>query len=146
MATDANTCDPTTLVYSCICSNGLSPNSSQYSQTIPYFECTEYNSQCVSACNGDSACQSACVQDHPCGAQSPIRVNTSTITTMRATSTPTAAASTVVYSGFGNSATATATAASKSSNGAAHMALKIGEMYGLGILAAGISLGLAIMS
>jgi hypothetical protein len=142
MATDANTCDPTTLNYSCICSNGLSPNASQYSQTIPYFECTEYNSQCVDACNGDSTCQSACVQDHPCGAQSPIRVNTSTITTMRATSTG-AAASTVVYTGFGNSATPTA--ATKSSTGAAHKALKIGEMYGVGILVAGISLGLAIM-
>jgi len=66
--TDANTCDADTLTYQCVCGNGQSPNASEYSQTLPYFICTEYGTQCVNACaNGDTSCQSACRDDHPVG-------------------------------------------------------------------------------
>jgi len=44
--TAANDCDPEALSYECICGNGLSPNASEYSQTLPYFECQEYGNQC----------------------------------------------------------------------------------------------------
>ncbi|BAE55689.1 hypothetical protein BDV35DRAFT_407571 [Aspergillus flavus] len=47
------------LVYSCICSNNQSPNASEYSQTIPYFECTEKNNQCVKNCDGEQQCHTA---------------------------------------------------------------------------------------
>ncbi|OOF96349.1 hypothetical protein ASPCADRAFT_206542 [Aspergillus carbonarius ITEM 5010] len=82
----ANTCNPKTLVYDCTCSNGLSPNASQYSQTIPYFICTEENNQCVTQCNGNSTCQSNCRTEHPCGAQNPKRVNITTTAGATATS------------------------------------------------------------
>ncbi|KAB8077866.1 hypothetical protein BDV29DRAFT_36408 [Aspergillus leporis] len=75
-----NTCDANTLVYSCICDNKASPNASEYSQTIPYFVCTEQNNQCVTNCNGDSTCQSDCRSKNPCGAQDPKRVNKTTST------------------------------------------------------------------
>ncbi|KAF2835477.1 hypothetical protein M501DRAFT_1008462 [Patellaria atrata CBS 101060] len=76
----ANDCDADTLVYDCVCDNGLSPNISEYSQTVPYFICTESNNQCVDDCNGNTACQTSCREDNPCGAQNPTRVNvTSTI-------------------------------------------------------------------
>jgi hypothetical protein len=84
--------------------NGQQPNSSQYSLTIPYYICTETNNQCVNNCGGNSACQSSCRQDHPCGAQDPPRVNTaSASSTMSATATGDAAASSgsMVYTGFG---------------------------------------------
>ncbi|MDI1488232.1 MAG: hypothetical protein OHK93_007506 [Ramalina farinacea] len=68
-----------TLSYSCICSNGLQPNSSQYSQTIPYYECTTAATDCVNKCEQtDSSCQSACRTDNKCGAQNPTRVNLTT--------------------------------------------------------------------
>jgi hypothetical protein len=38
--TDDNQCDATTLTYDCICSNGIAPNVSEYSQTLPYFNTT----------------------------------------------------------------------------------------------------------
>lgn len=60
MVTSSNTCDPRTLDYSCVCASGLSPNATEYSQTIPYFICTEYNTQCVANCGRDSACASSC--------------------------------------------------------------------------------------
>jgi len=154
-ATESNTCDPTTLDYSCVCANGLSPNASQYSQTVPYFICTQYNTNCVNSCNGDSTCQSACTQDHPCGAQNPTRVNTSTISTMTATSTSgggasavsTAAGGSTVYSGFGG-ATATSTASSGNSggtSGAAAMFLSLGHSYGVVAVAAGILAGFSLL-
>lgn len=60
MATSSNTCDQRTLDYACVCASGLIPNATEFSQTIPYFICTEQNNQCVTNCNGNSACQSAC--------------------------------------------------------------------------------------
>ncbi|PYH47672.1 uncharacterized protein BP01DRAFT_354189 [Aspergillus saccharolyticus JOP 1030-1] len=89
-----NTCDPQTLYYNCVCSNGLSPNASQYSQTIPYFLCTEENNECVSKCNGNSLCQSDCRSQHPCGAQDPKRVNA----TSTSNSTPAATAASTTTS------------------------------------------------
>ncbi|EME79776.1 uncharacterized protein MYCFIDRAFT_112372, partial [Pseudocercospora fijiensis CIRAD86] len=78
--TESNTCDATSLTYSCVCDNGLSPNVSEYSQTLPYYICTEWGSQCVSNCRNDNTCAAACRQDHPCGALNPKRQNTSTLT------------------------------------------------------------------
>ncbi|OAP63664.1 hypothetical protein AYL99_02891 [Fonsecaea erecta] len=154
-ATYANTCDPVGLTYSCICSNGLSPNASEYSQTLPYYICTEYNTQCQAACGNDNTCAAACVQDHPCGALNPTRVNTSTITTMPATSTVVgSAASTasdgVVYTGFGGGSAATTTAASGGNSGsgssaASRLVIDIGQIYGLGVVAAGIFVGFGFM-
>ncbi|KAL4989850.1 hypothetical protein BDW68DRAFT_155903 [Aspergillus falconensis] len=90
----SNTCDDDTLVYSCICNNGQSPNASEYSQTIPYFLCTEENNNCVAACSqGDSSCQDSCRTSNPCGAQNPKLVNT-TSTNGSSTATSTATATT----------------------------------------------------
>jgi len=153
-ATYSNTCDPASLTYSCVCSNGLSPNASEYSQTIPYYICTEYNTQCQQACGNDNTCAAACIQNHPCGALDPTRVNTSTISTMPATSTTEgAAASTasdgVIYTGFGGGSSATTTAAAQSgssgSSAATRIIINIGQMYGLGLVAAGIFAGFTFM-
>ncbi|KAJ9638457.1 hypothetical protein H2204_004227 [Knufia peltigerae] len=149
--TNANNCDPTNLGYSCICSNGLSPNASEYSQTLPYYICTQYNTDCQANCGNDNTCAAACIQDHPCGATDPTRVNTSTISTMPATSTTNgAAASTasdgVVYTGFGGgSAAATTAAGGSGSSGAARIIANMGQLYGLGVLVASVSAGFALM-
>ncbi|PNS20393.1 hypothetical protein CAC42_5843 [Sphaceloma murrayae] len=45
----ANDCDASNLSYECVCSTGISPNSTEYSQTLPYFVCTEWGNQCVTA-------------------------------------------------------------------------------------------------
>src|SRR5271163_1563967 len=97
--------EQTTLDFDCVCGNGQSPNASEYSQTIPYFECQEYGDQCVAACNGDSTCQGACRDNNPCGAQNPTRVNvTSTSSAMSSTTLPAGASSGtagVVFTGLG---------------------------------------------
>lgn len=160
--TDANDCDPTLLTYDCICSDGIAPNVSEYSQTLPYFICTEYNSQCQTSCGNDNTCAAACVQDHPCGAQNPTRVNTSTSTTMLSTKSAGNAASTVsgsaVYTGFGGSGGAAATTtgsssttasasntSTSSSDAARNIVLNFGQLYGLGVVAASIFAGFAFL-
>ncbi|KIW56793.1 hypothetical protein PV05_05422 [Exophiala xenobiotica] len=151
-ATYANDCNAADLSYSCVCSNGLSPNTSEYSQTLPYYICTQYNTNCQASCGNDNTCAAACVQDHPCGATNPTRVNTSTISTMPATTTTAgAAASTasdgsVVYTGFGGGAAATTTAAGSSGSSAAtRIIVNVGQLYGLGVLVAGIFAGFTLM-
>nr|POF26003.1 hypothetical protein CFP56_22151 [Quercus suber] len=154
-----NDCDSSTLTYACVCSNGLSPNITEYSQTLPYFICTEWGSQCVSNCNGNTDCQSACREDHPCGALSPTRVNTtSTASTMSSTASisgsalPEGAATTdsngvTVYTGFAGAAATSipngaepgSKAAETSGNGAASVkaaALNVSKTFGvMGVLA-----------
>lgn len=48
------------LTYTCVCDNGVSPNITQYSQTLPFFVCQEWGNQCVANCNGDNTCADSC--------------------------------------------------------------------------------------
>ncbi|GAB7364132.1 hypothetical protein MBLNU230_g4683t1 [Neophaeotheca triangularis] len=125
-STRSNTCTPSDLTYSCVCSNGISPNISEYSQTLPYFICSEWTNQCVANCNGDNSCQSDCRENHPCGAQNPTRVTLSESATGSPTplgsnapdSTIQADASATggaIYTGFGDTASETEDSGSSSS-------------------------------
>ncbi|CEJ85271.1 hypothetical protein VHEMI03719 [[Torrubiella] hemipterigena] len=73
--TKINTCDAKTLQYGCLCGNNLQPNVSEYSLSIPYYVCRAYVQQCQTACKNNNICQSNCVEQHPCGATNPTRVN-----------------------------------------------------------------------
>lgn len=87
--TVANDCDPDTLDASCVCEDNSSPNITQYSQTIPYFKCTEWGNQCVKACGpSDSACATSCRTDHPCGAQDPAKPNATASITLSSSAGP----------------------------------------------------------
>jgi hypothetical protein len=141
-----------TFSYRCVCQSGLSPNASEYSETIPYYLCTEANTQCVNRCGGNSACQSACRERNPCGAQQPTRVNTSTISSsMSETATGASGSATLsgsatsgaLYTGFGGSPTASATG--RPNGAAGSVALELGKSYGLGLVAAGIFAGFALV-
>ncbi|EEH17577.1 hypothetical protein PABG_00140 [Paracoccidioides brasiliensis Pb03] len=128
-----NECNPLTLTFSCICSNGMTPNASQYTLTLPYYICTEMNNKCVSACDGsDSRCQSNCREKNPCGAQNSTRV-TSTATS-GATNTSAPSATGVVDTGLGGNPNM---APKGGRNGAVRgLVLEIGQVYGVGILVA----------
>ncbi|KAK5124208.1 hypothetical protein LTR85_001911 [Meristemomyces frigidus] len=157
--TEANSCDPTTLTYSCVCSNGLSPNLTEFSQTLPYYVCSEWGNQCVANCAGDNTCASNCRSQHPCGAQNPVRQNTSTLSsTMSKTATTLPAGATTsggqtVYTGFGGSAASSTgssgqASAAASAGGAASIrvaALNAGQTFGLLGLAGALFGGFAIL-
>lgn len=122
-----------TLAYYCVCSNNLSPNASQYSETIPYFVCTEHNNQCVNACaSGDSICQSDCRTQNPCGAQAPTRVNVTTTTATHATSA--------------SSAFVTNTKVGDATGAAPKLvSVEMSHVYGLCVLVAGFVAGFAAL-
>ena len=141
----------TSLSYSCICSNGQQPNASQYSQTIPYFECTQAATNCVNKCEQtDTSCQSACRSDNPCGAQHPILLNTSTISTMAATTTSggssgsaTGTTASNTFTGFGGSSSATGKSVAPARTQA--LALGFGGKYGLFVVLGGMMCGFMLM-
>lgn len=147
-STTSNSCDPKTLTYSCTCPGGITPNASEYSQTIPYFICTQVNENCVKACGtSNNACSSACRQDHPCGAQNPGVANTSSISaTSTSSGSSGSSATAATTTGFGSFGDATTTASSTSSTkSAAIAALNLGNTYGVAVIAAGVFAGFGLM-
>ncbi|KAG9303609.1 hypothetical protein G9A89_018505 [Geosiphon pyriformis] len=70
-----NRCDPETLQFRCLCTNGFAPNSSEYTQTIPFFLCTNEVEACKADCTaGNQGCTDACAKN--CTASSPKKYNT----------------------------------------------------------------------
>ncbi|KAJ5971214.1 uncharacterized protein N7479_001132 [Penicillium vulpinum] len=135
----SNTCEAETLLYYCLCSNNVTPNATEYSQTIPYYTCTESNNQCVLKCNGDSTCQNNCRVNNPCGAQDPKRVNVTTTTTTTKSATPAATETPVNTNINGNGATGATGAAPR-------MALvDMSHVYGLCVLVGGFVAGFATL-
>ncbi|KFZ11483.1 hypothetical protein V501_04742 [Pseudogymnoascus sp. VKM F-4519 (FW-2642)] len=135
MTTAANDCDPETLTYNCTCGNGISPNMTEYSLTIPFHICIEWGQQCVAGCGGVNTCQAACTEDHPCGAQDPSRGNATATTTSGAPAATSSAP--VVHDGFGDGSTTDGSSTVAKPN-AARAALDLGRSYGLAIVFAGI--------
>lgn len=130
------------LSYTCVCENGISPNITQYSQTLPFYICQEWGTQCVNNCNGDNTCAQSCRSDHPCGAQSPYRGNASISSTMSSTSGPTGSATRPAVTGFGGAA---ATSAAGGSTGAAAGAFIPGAATSMAVLFGSVFLGFAVL-
>ncbi|KAF1360645.1 hypothetical protein EJ07DRAFT_155071 [Lizonia empirigonia] len=144
--TQDNECDPEQLTYSCICDNGVSPNITQYSQTLPFFICQEWGNQCVTACNGDNTCQNSCRADHPCGAQSPFLGNNTSSSishSASATGSGAAASSKVPVTGFGGAAETSASGGG--STGAAAATFVPGAATSMAILFGSVFLGFAVL-
>lgn len=97
----ANTLPKTTLTYSCLCNDGKTPNTSEYSLTLPYFICGEWVSQCVAGCDSNSTCQGICQQDHPCGATDPVTNQVNSTATASSTSASSTSDGSTVYTGLG---------------------------------------------
>ncbi|KAF2435757.1 hypothetical protein EJ08DRAFT_645445 [Tothia fuscella] len=151
-STTSNLCEPKTLDWSCVCAvGGITPNVSEYSQTIPYYQCTEVANQCVTNCGlANNACADRCRTARPCGAQNPTRVNTTSSTASSSGSQATGAAATEessgTFGGSGNPGAASSSAAgASSSKSAAITALNIGQAYGLTILFGGFFAGFALL-
>ncbi|KAI1342841.1 hypothetical protein F5Y15DRAFT_270478 [Xylariaceae sp. FL0016] len=136
-----NTCDPETLTYGCVCANGLQPNVSEYSLTLPYFVCQEWGNQCVTGCGQDSACASDCRQNHPCGALNPTKSNATSSSSATATGTSTTATdSNTIYTGLAGGSSSSDTPDS----GAARVTQN-GGIVGFFVLALAAGLGVMLL-
>lgn len=141
-STVTNECFPDNLVYTCLCSDNVTPNVTQYSQTIPYYECTVEQSDCVTACGlSDNDCSNACKEKFVCGATDPKKGN-KTLASQSATATSSGATSTGTDTGTGF---AKADGSSDSGSGAGALLLEAAHAYELGLVAAGIAVGAAVV-
>jgi len=148
-----NNCDPVALTYGCLCGNNKQPNVSEYSLTLPYYVCQEWGNQCVKACNGDASCGSACLQDHPCGAQHPTTKKKGSSTTGTASATAPAsstASDTTIFTGTpgggsdGSDSDSDSDSAGSGKKGAA-AALEVGRAYGLAVVVGSMFVGFAML-
>ncbi|KKF93700.1 hypothetical protein CFO_g3950 [Ceratocystis platani] len=121
--TDTNTCDTSTLDYTCTCSDGEAPsNLSLFSTSMDAYLCEAAYSQCISASTGDATAQKACktnIEDK-CGKKDVSEAassssTTSSTTLSTATATGTASGSTGTGSITTTAPTTTTTVASGAS-------------------------------
>ncbi|ERS99190.1 uncharacterized protein SPSK_04558 [Sporothrix schenckii 1099-18] len=142
-STKTNTCDPKTLTYGCVCGDGLQPNISEYSLTLPYFVCEEWGNQCVTACAGDNSCSSDCRQNHPCGALDPTRANASA--SASATASNTASASDTIYTGLGSGSGSSSGSPSTTKTNSAGRSIEVTRaLMGAGLTLGGLAAGFAL--
>ncbi|KAJ5577865.1 uncharacterized protein N7459_006829 [Penicillium hispanicum] len=86
-STKQNTCDPKSLSFNCVCSDGSTPDVSPYIQTVPFYVCEATFGQCISSHPNDADGQKACKQAATCGSKNASATDT--------TSTSTSASSTL---------------------------------------------------
>lgn len=112
----------------------------EYTLTLPYHVCTEWGTQCVASCGSNNQCSSDCREKHPCGAQSPTRVNETTSTSATASATASPSSTNQVFDGLSDG----------SQNGNdnkknAAGSLRFGDSFGLVVLAGGLFAGFAVL-
>ncbi|KAK4500295.1 hypothetical protein PRZ48_008484 [Zasmidium cellare] len=130
-----NNCDPDTLTYQCVCTDGSNPNITDYDQTIPSFICEQWKANCVDAHPNDLDGQTGC-QSVTCGsrnASSNLAATTSSAATTSATATSSSSAESTSASG-----TASSSASASATTSSAAMAIHVAEQYGTGIVAGGL--------
>ncbi|KAF2417709.1 hypothetical protein EJ08DRAFT_599835 [Tothia fuscella] len=69
--TISNQCDAQTLSYSCICNATYAPDMSIYTETIPYYLCTEWSNQCVVQSAGNDTFDLISCRATSCGTLNP---------------------------------------------------------------------------
>ncbi|KAG0302484.1 hypothetical protein BGZ97_002330 [Linnemannia gamsii] len=82
-----NRCDVQTLLFTCECQGGTIPNITEYTYTIPYFECVADVQKCIKDCpQGDNGCYTNC-NGRNCTAEFPKKYNQTIATSIVATPT-----------------------------------------------------------
>ncbi|KAM5355200.1 hypothetical protein ACJ41O_001846 [Fusarium nematophilum] len=152
--TKVNSCDPEELTYGCICDDGLQPNVSEYSLTIPFYVCQEWGNQCVTDCDGSNSCAQSCREDNPCGASDPKKYNTTGTATgteaVKATASASASTTddgstifTDAPGGGDDDDSEGSSSSSDNSNGSA--ALEAGRTWGLAVVLGSMFVGFAML-
>jgi hypothetical protein len=71
----ANACDPRALTSTCTCANNFTPDTRQYTNTIPYFKCINVLNNCEKTCNSQEGCINNCRSSYHCVASDPPKSN-----------------------------------------------------------------------
>ncbi|CAI7573169.1 hypothetical protein N7533_008881 [Penicillium manginii] len=135
--TKQNTCDPTTLIFNCVCSDGSTPDVTPYIQTVPFYVCQANFAQCIDAHPNDADGQKACKEAAHCGSKNASAISTTTTASSSATTTL-AMTTSDSDSSETSSSVAEATAAATS-----NVAIAMGEgSYSTGVLAGAMFLAI----
>ncbi|KAF7515287.1 hypothetical protein G7054_g14654 [Neopestalotiopsis clavispora] len=103
-STSENSCEPTTLDYSCTCSDGTEPDMNEYQDSLPY----QAFSDCISENTGSASGQKNCTTtiSDECGTK--VAGSSSTTTTAAASSSSGTSAATAASSSVSSSSTSQA--------------------------------------
>ncbi|OCL04968.1 hypothetical protein AOQ84DRAFT_345413 [Glonium stellatum] len=137
LAQNGNLCDSNALTYTCQCSDGTSPNISDYQQSLPALMCEQWKTDCVANSPNDLTGQTACLSV-VCGNKTTDDLSSSSSSAPSATAAPSSTS--------GGNPSATVASATSSSSKAAATALALAKEFGTPALAMGIAaaFGLAL--
>ncbi|KXS98511.1 hypothetical protein AC578_5524 [Pseudocercospora eumusae] len=130
----ANTCDANQLTYTCTCSNGNTPNISDYQSTLPFYVCEQWKANCVDSNPNDLDAITGC-QSVTCGNKT---VEAATASTTSASQSATATASSSATSKTATATHSSSGAASSPTESSAAVAMHMAQSYGTGIFVTGL--------
>ncbi|KAJ5747235.1 uncharacterized protein N7511_008931 [Penicillium nucicola] len=135
--TKLNSCDPTTLKFSCVCSDDSTPDVSPYMQTIPFYVCQNNFGQCITTHANDAEGQRACKKAaSSCGSKNASEVSTTSSSSTMAASTTLATATTTDSSASETSSVAAASTTTSNAAAGDMTKMSTGVMAGLMFVAA----------
>ncbi|KAJ9297554.1 hypothetical protein DTO271G3_4329 [Paecilomyces variotii] len=140
-AANVNTCDPDTLSFSCVCSDGSVPNSSEYTQSLPYFVCEANYGQCIENHPNDLTGQEECKEQAQCGTKNATSAASSTSAAATSGTAAATTMSTATKTASGQVSTTSAAKATASTSHSAASAVKVAQDYSAALLVGGLLAG-----
>ena len=119
-----------TLQFDCVCSDGKTPDVSQYVQTVPFYVCQANFAQCIQNHPDDADGQKACKEAAHCGSKN--ASSSSTTTTASSSSSATTTLSMATSTDDSSSETSSSVAAAATTS---NPAIAMGETYSTGLMA-----------
>ncbi|KAK1138991.1 hypothetical protein N8T08_001635 [Aspergillus melleus] len=142
---NANSCDPSTLDFTCTCGNGTDANVALYQQTVPYFVCQANFAQCIERSPGLDEQEKCKEARSECGSLNASEASSSSSKTTSATSLPTATDSSDSSNDDEETSSATSTTSSTASSASAtNAAVRMAQDHATGVLATVFFLALRI--
>ena len=133
-----------TLEYECTCTDGSTPNITDYRDTLPFYVCQQWITDCTAAHPNDLSGQAAC-QSVTCGTQNASQASTTSSGSSSETSSSSSSETSDSSSDDSDSSSSTDSEPSASASGDAaeasesgNAAAAIGMNYGTGILMSGL--------
>lgn len=141
-------CQQNGLTYSCVCSDGSTPNISDYAQTLPSLVCQQWVINCVAShpndLNGQAGCHSV-----TCGMKNASATNNAaggasgssasgSASAASGSASQTATGSSAAASGSASATASSSGSASSSSSSGSAAVMNVAMNYGTGILAGGM--------
>ncbi|PYH29412.1 uncharacterized protein BO87DRAFT_380630 [Aspergillus neoniger CBS 115656] len=142
----SNSCDPSTLDFSCVCSNGSTADVAEYTQTIPFFICEATYAQCIEdspSLDEQEQCQET--RDKDCGTLNASASSTTSSTTTTAASLTTSTGSSSSTGSGSSGSSASTTSSSSSSSTTANAAMRLAQEHATGLLATVLFVGLRLI-